>query len=177
MQVRISWRKCLLGMGIIFLLVSLTGCQSAPNPKPVGAAEKNTVVTSASPTMKNQVTSQARTSQLQVVEGKKYSTREEVAAYIKKFHKLPANYITKGEAQKLGWDNTKGNLWKVSDQRSIGGDRFSNREGKLPQLSGRQYFECDIDYSGGYRGAKRIIYSNDGLIFYTEDHYKTFKPS
>lgn len=176
MQIGNSWRKWLWGMGIVFLLVSLAGCQSAATPKPVGVAEKNITATSANPAQKNQVTSQAGTSQLQVVEGKTYYTKEEVATYIKKFHKLPANYITKGEAQKLGWDNTKGNLWKVSDQRSIGGDRFSNREGALPKASGRQYFECDIDYNGGYRGAKRIIYSNDGLIFYTEDHYKTFKP-
>ena len=35
--------------------------------------------------------------------------------------------------------------------------------------------ECDIDYDGGYRGPKRLIYSNDGLVFYTEDHYKTFE--
>ena len=99
-----------------------------------------------------------------------------MAAYLKKFQTLPQNYITKAQAEKLGWDNTKGNLWKVTQQKSIGGDRFGNREGLLPKASGRQYYECDIDYRGGYRGAKRIIYSNDGLIFYTDDHYKTFKP-
>ena len=57
---------------------------------------------------------------------------------------------------------------------SIGGDVFGNREGSLPDRSGRTWYECDIDYSGGKRGAKRIVYSNDGLIYYTEDHYETF---
>jgi guanyl-specific ribonuclease Sa len=58
---------------------------------------------------------------------------------------------------------------------SIGGDVFGNREGMLPKSDGRKWFECDINYSGGYRGAERIVYSNDGLIYYTNDHYKTFK--
>ena len=58
---------------------------------------------------------------------------------------------------------------------SIGGSAFGNYEGNLPRASGRRYFECDIDYDGGYRGPKRLIYSNDGLVFYTEDHYKTFE--
>ena len=88
---------------------------------------------------------------------------------------LPPNFISKLEAQKLGWDQAKGNLWQVADRKSIGGDRFANREGKLPVASGRQYYECDIDYRGGFRGAKRLVYSNDGLVFYSEDHYKTFR--
>lgn len=106
--------------------------------------------------------------------GQSYSSRDEVAAYIHQYHELPRNYITKEEAQKLGWDSNKGNLWQVTDHKSIGGDVFGNREGLLPKAPGRQYFECDIDYYGGYRGTKRIIYSNDGLIFYTDDHYRTF---
>ncbi|WP_276648398.1 ribonuclease domain-containing protein [Trichococcus flocculiformis] len=58
---------------------------------------------------------------------------------------------------------------------SIGGDCFGNREGLLPKKSGRTYYEADIDYDGGYRGAERIVYSNDGLIFYTDDHYESFE--
>lgn len=58
---------------------------------------------------------------------------------------------------------------------SIGGDRFGNREGLLPTAKGRKYYECDIDFDGTYRGAKRIVYSNDGLIYYTEDHYESFE--
>lgn len=104
-----------------------------------------------------------------------YSTRDEVALYIHTYGKLPSNYITKKEAQALGWDSSRGNLWDVTDGKSIGGDRFGNYEELLPVKEGRKYYECDINYEGGYRGSDRIIYSNDGLIFYTEDHYETFE--
>lgn len=104
-----------------------------------------------------------------------YSDKEHVAAYLKAFGKLPSNYITKQEAQKLGWVSSYGNLWEVAPGKSIGGDRYGNYEGTLPQKSGRKYFECDIDFDGRYRNAQRIIYSNDGLVFYTKDHYETFE--
>lgn len=104
-----------------------------------------------------------------------YTSKEDVALYIHTYGKLPKNYITKKEAEALGWDSSEGNLDEVAEGMSIGGDRFGNYEGQLPEADGRQYYECDIDYSGGYRNAKRIIYSNDGLIFYTEDHYNTFE--
>lgn len=110
-----------------------------------------------------------------VQENGEYSDKEHVAAYLKKFGKLPSNYITKKQAQDLGWVSTKGNLWNVAPGKSIGGDRFGNYEGALPTKNGRQYYECDIDFSGGSRNAKRILYSNDGLVFYTEDHYTTFE--
>lgn len=103
-----------------------------------------------------------------------YSTPELVAAYLYVFHKLPSNYITKNDAVKLGWDSEKGNLWDVTDQMSIGGSRFGNYEGLLPDAKGRTWYECDVNYNGGYRGAERILYSSDGLIYYTDDHYKTF---
>lgn len=103
-----------------------------------------------------------------------YSSPELVAAYLHNFHKLPSNYITKNEAEKLGWDSEKGNLWDVTDKMSIGGNRFGNYEGLLPEADGRIWYECDVNYNGGYRGAERILYSNDGLIYYTDDHYKTF---
>lgn len=110
-----------------------------------------------------------------VMEGQAYSTKDEVAAYIHQFNELPPNYLTKDEAEALGWDNAEGNLWEVTDEMSIGGDFFGNREGLLPKKSGRTYYEADIDYDGGYRGAERIVYSNDGLIFYTDDHYESFE--
>lgn len=103
-----------------------------------------------------------------------YTSKEEVSLYIKTYDKLPENYITKKEATKLGWESNKGNLWDVTDKKSIGGDKFGNREGKLPVGENRQYFECDINYEGGFRGPERLVYSNDGLIYYTEDHYDTF---
>ena len=101
-----------------------------------------------------------------------YTSKDEVAAYIYRFGGLPRNFITKKEALALGWDAKSGNLWQVTDKKSIGGDRFSNREKKLPEASGRKWFECDIGYSGGRRGAQRIVFSNDGLIYYTPDHYE-----
>ena len=102
-----------------------------------------------------------------------YTSKKEVALYIHIYAELLPNYLTKSEALALGWDAEKGNLWDVSDKMSIGGDRFSNREGLLPE--GKKYFECDIDYQGGYRGAKRLVYSDDGWIFYTADHYERFE--
>lgn len=103
-----------------------------------------------------------------------YTSKDEVAAYIYRFGGLPRNFITKKEALALGWDAKSGNLWQVADKKSIGGDRFSNREKKLPEASGRKWFECDIGYGGGRRGAERIVFSNDGLIYYTPDHYENF---
>lgn len=104
-----------------------------------------------------------------------YSSKEEVALYLQTYGELPDNYLTKEEVKELGWDSQKGNLWEVADGRSIGGDTFSNREGLLPKDTNRQYYECDIDYEGGFRNGKRIVYSNDGLIYYTEDHYASFE--
>ena len=110
-----------------------------------------------------------------VVEDGEYSDKEHVAAYLRAFGKLPSNYITKKEAQALGWVSSLGNLWDVAPGKSIGGDRFGNYEGQLPTAKGRKYTECDIDFDGKRRNAKRIVFSNDGLIFYTEDHYTTFE--
>ncbi len=104
-----------------------------------------------------------------------YTSKEYVAAYINSFGYLPSNYITKEQARRLGWISSQGNLNKVAPGKSIGGDRFGNYEQVLPEKRGRKYFECDIDYRGGRRNAKRIIFSNDGLIYYTEDHYNTFE--
>ncbi len=110
-----------------------------------------------------------------VLEDEWYSDKEHVAAYLRAFGRLPGNYITKKEAQALGWVSSEGNLWDVAPGKSIGGDRFGNYEGLLPQKKGRQYYECDIDFDGSFRNAKRIIFSNDGLIFYTGDHYESFE--
>lgn len=110
-----------------------------------------------------------------VTENQAYSSKDEVTLYIKTYKKLPNNYITKQEAMALGWDSSKGNLWEVTDKKSIGGDVFGNFERKLPNQKGRIYYEADIDYKGGFRNAKRMVFSNDGLIFYTKDHYKSFE--
>ena len=110
-----------------------------------------------------------------VYEDEEYTSKEEVAAYIYEFEHLPSNYITKKEAKALGWESSKGNLQKVAPGKSIGGDRFGNYEGLLPDKKGRTWTECDINYEGGRRNGERIIFSNDGLIYYTDDHYNTFE--
>lgn len=104
-----------------------------------------------------------------------YTSPEDVALYLHTYGKLPNNYITKQDANDLGWDAQKGNLWEVTDKMSIGGNKFGNREKLLPEEDTRQYYEADVNYEGGYRGAERLVYSNDGLIFYTEDHYESFE--
>lgn len=109
-----------------------------------------------------------------VSENGQYSDPESVALYLHSFGHLPDNYLTKAEAEALGWDNSQGNLWEVAPGSSIGGDRFGNREGLLPTASGRQYYECDVNYAGGFRGGERIVWSNDGLIFYSNDHYASY---
>jgi len=107
-------------------------------------------------------------------ENGRYTSPEDVALYIHTYSKLPCNYISKDEARRLGWDSKAGNLWDVTDEMSIGGDRFGNYEGALPDVEGRTWKECDVNYEGGYRGSERLLYSNDGLIFYTADHYESF---
>ena len=103
-----------------------------------------------------------------------YDSKEEVALYLHLYGELPENFITKSEAERLGWEG--GSVEKYAPGKCIGGDRFGNREGILPKASGRQYYECDIDTLGeNSRGAKRIVYSNDGLIYYTDDHYESFE--
>lgn len=102
-----------------------------------------------------------------------YYSAEDVALYIHTYGRLPDNYVTKDHARSLGWQS--GSVEKYLPGYAIGGDKFGNREGLLPKASGRQYYECDIDTNGGKsRGAKRIVFSNDGLIYYTVDHYESF---
>ena len=102
-----------------------------------------------------------------------YATKEDVALYIHTYGCLPDNFITKNKARDLGWEG--GGLEKYAPGMCIGGDRFGNYEGILPDAPGRVWTECDIDTLGkSSRGAKRIVFSNDGLIYYTDDHYESF---
>lgn len=104
-----------------------------------------------------------------------YDSKEEVALYIHLYDHLPDNYVTKREAENAGWSG--GDVERhTGEGTAIGGNRFGNYEGNLPEAEGRIYTECDIDTVGNSsRGAKRIVFSNDGLIYYTEDHYETFE--
>jgi guanyl-specific ribonuclease Sa len=112
---------------------------------------------------------------VQVERGSSYTSKEEVAAYLHEYGELPPNFISKTKAKKAGWVPSEGNLDEVCPGMSIGGSVFYNDDGKLPDAEGRTWHECDIDYHGGTRGPERIVWSTDGLIYYTPDHYETFE--
>lgn len=114
-------------------------------------------------------------STVSVSENGTYTSKDEVALYIHTYGHLPNNFISKTKARNAGWDSSEGNLDEVLPGMSIGGSEFKNYDGQLPEAAGRTWTECDINYTGGYRGAERIVFSNDGLIYYTGDHYQTFE--
>ena len=124
-------------------------------------------------TRKTTTTTEKSAQNAKIDENGKYDSKDEVALYIHTFGHLPSNYITKKQAESKGWSG--GSLKKYAPGCCIGGDRFGNYEGLLPKAKGRTYTECDIDtMNAKSRGAKRIIFSNDGLIFYTDNHYESF---
>lgn len=119
-------------------------------------------------------TQEETTAKAAIAEDGVYTSKNDVALYLHTYGKLPSNFITKKQAEALGWSG--GGLDDYAYGTCIGGDKFGNYEGNLPTASGRQYYECDIDtLHAKKRGAKRIVFSNDGLIYYTEDHYNTFE--
>lgn len=103
-----------------------------------------------------------------------YTSKDDVALYLHTYGELPKNFISKKQAERLGWDG--GSLEPYAPGKCIGGNYFGNYEGNLPKKKGRTYYECDIDTLGKRsRGPKRLVYSTDGLIYYTPDHYETFE--
>lgn len=102
-----------------------------------------------------------------------YYSADDVSLYLYTYGCLPDNFITKNEAEDLGW--TGGSVEEYAPGYAIGGDYFGNYQGLLPKENGRTYYECDIDTDGYHsRGSRRIVYSNDGLIYYSPDHYESF---
>ena len=89
-------------------------------------------------------------------------------------NRLPEYYISQNEAKHLGWSSKKGNLGEVAPGKMMGGKIYKNNDGKLPSASDRTWYEADINYYGGYRGHDRILFSSDGLLFVTYDHYQTY---
>ncbi|MCQ2502836.1 MAG: ribonuclease [Saccharofermentans sp.] len=135
-----------------------------------GSSEDNETNAPQSETTKAETSS---SSEATLDENGEYTSKDDVALYIHLYGHLPSNFVTKKEAQKKGWEG--GSLEGFFPGCSIGGDVFGNREGLLPKKDGRKYYECDIDTKGAKsRGAKRIVFSNDGLVYYTEDHYESF---
>lgn len=129
---------------------------------------KNTTTTTIESTANNKVSNNSNTLNENTLNG-----FQEVADYIHKYNKLPDNFITKKGAMNLGWSPGE-DLHKYAPNKSIGGDHFGNYENALPNKEGRSWTECDINYNGGSRGSDRLVFSNDGLIYGTSDHYKTF---
>ena len=177
---------------IISLLLLFTGCQKqpseaseattlislpteAPDSTSTDAASQDTsqIAATAEKSDKSSASEAASQSPSDLIpEDGTYTTKEDVALYIHTYGKLPQNFITKKAAKKLGWQG--GSLEDYAPGKCIGGDYFGNYEGLLPE--DKEYHECDIGTLGkSKRGAKRIIYSDDGYIYYTSDHYESFE--
>ena len=158
-------RKLTALLLLLALLLSLTACGDA--------AQTIDTVQQAAQTVQEIAAAQEEETP-DIEEDGTYTTKEDVARYIHTYGHLPDNFITKKQAQALGWEGSS--LEPYAPGKCIGGSRFGNYEGILPEKDGRTYTECDIDTLGAEkRGGKRIVFSNDGLIYYTEDHYETFE--
>ena len=162
------------------LALGLSGCTDSPGSSSgvsnsASASVSSTSASASSASASSKSPASNTSADIAVEKNGEYTDKDHVALYIHTYGTVPSNYVTKTKARKAGWVNTKGNLWDVLPGKSIGGGGFDNDEGLLPDAPGRQWFECDIDYTGGYRNEKRIVYSNDGLVFYTGDHYNTFE--
>ena len=175
--------KFLIFALIVSMLFSFMGCTQEDAElvadvldivEDVVTSEEEYATEPAPDTQEAEITEEEAYDEDALVEDGWYYTPEDVALYIYTYGYLPENFITKDEARGMGWESSEGNLWDVADGMCIGGDRFGNREGLLPEEDGRVYYECDVNYEGGFRGGERIVFSNDGLIYYTDDHYESF---
>jgi len=166
-------------LSILFVIISafalLTGCYQSYTLETSFHISTTTTATSrkTEATTASTTTATSATESL-IDENGSYTHKEDVALYIHTYDRLPSNFITKKEAKKLGWSS--GGLDNYIYGACIGGDKFGNYEENLPEKKGRVYYECDIDtMHQRSRGAKRIVFSSDGLIYYTEDHYSSFE--
>lgn len=162
----------LLGVALSFCILTACGKEADDSGHVVGFKDNSSVSVTESKTIVTDTDDYTGTAKSMEEDGT-YSSKEDVALYIQQFGGLPLNFISKKQAQQLGWSG--GSLEAYAPGKCIGGSNFGNYEGILPEKNGRVYYECDIDTLGAAdRGAKRIVYSNDGLIYYTEDHYESF---
>lgn len=157
-------KKRIIGLlSVLCLVFSLSAC-TKPSVKTDSTGTRSFVTETEEP---------ARPNKHNLSEDTRCDDKACVALYLETYEHLPANYMTKDEARKKGWEG--GALCQTIPGMAIGGDHYGNYEGTLPKKKGRKYWECDIDTIGKKsRGEKRIIYTNDGLIYYTDDHYETF---
>ena len=177
-------------LSLLLILLLLFGCAPAPLPEEVtdlpllteapadpsakASPDGSPAITTDAPCHETPAPSRApAATESPVIYGEDYDDRDRVALYLHLFGELPPHFITKAEARKLGWDG--GEVEDFRPGAAIGGDWFGNYEGLLPKKKGRSYYECDVGTVGKRsRGAKRIIYSSDGLVYYTDDHYESF---
>lgn len=160
--------------GAILALLLLVGCGTGLIPFGGQDAAPGT------PTVLQELAASIGTPDLVPDTEKRLIEPQEIADFIFEYGRLPNNFVTKSQAKAMGWDSEKNDLSDVAPGFSIGGDRFGNYEGLLPEKAGRKYYEADCYYTGGDRGPHRIVFSNDRLVFYTADHYESFvelKPS
>ena len=170
-------KKLICLLLVLAVLFSLSACRLSINlnlNESEPAAESSDTRSTALPEESDPAQEPSESAEPALTEDGTYNSKDEVALYIHLYGHLPSNYITKKQAQALGWEG--GSLEPYAPGCSIGGSYFGNYEGLLPEAPGRTYTECDIDTAGrSSRGAKRIVFSNDGLIYYTEDHYESFE--
>lgn len=163
-----KWLQYFLA-SLLIVVLSITGCSSIQEH-----TDGNTGDTAVNKTVESEPDTPPEAEISEPAEDGTYSSKDDVARYIYIYGHLPSNFITKKEAENLGWQG--GSLEPYAPGKCIGGSHFGNYEGLLPEKEGRTYTECDIDTLGSdKRGAKRIVFSNDGLIYYTEDHYESFE--
>lgn len=162
-------------LALMMLAALFTGCLSAPAEQAGGDVPAvSPVESSADPAAESSAAPAEEDSDAPVIDQYgSYTTKEDVALYIHTYGCLPQNFITKDQVRQAGWNG--GSLEPYCPGMCIGGDSFGNREGLLPKAQGRSWTECDINTLGAdSRGAERIVFSNDGLIYYTGDHYESF---
>ena len=183
-----NWKRILALLLTLALLLGLTACGVSEETVETASEVVSAVLEAAAETEEEPAESEEPEAAQDPAEAEKpeeapkmpalaedgtYTGKDDVALYLYTYGHLPDNFITKKEAQNLGWSG--GSLEPYAPGKCIGGSRFGNYEGILPDAPGRTWTECDIDTLGAEkRGAKRIVFSNDGLIYYTEDHYETF---
>lgn len=182
------WRLLSVLSTLLLVILPITGCDYSFNVESTtetgtytSISESTQQAVSSTDTSQQETANSSSTTEKKLIDetddyldkAGSYTSKEDVMNYLIQYGQLPENFITKKEAKKLGWSG--GSLEPYAPGKCIGGDYFGNYEGILPVVSGRTYHECDIDtLNANSRGAKRIIYSDDGQIYYTQDHYKTF---
>ena len=178
-RTRPGWLRGLLALALCLGLLGYQALFQSADPAATATAGATAtapppVETTVPPSQETEPTADPKGNTESLDEDGSYDSRGDVALYIQTYGELPDNFITKNQARDLGWEG--GSVEEYAPGKCIGGDSFGNREGLLPKANGRTWTECDIDTLGeNSRGAKRLVFSNDGLIYYTDDHYESFE--